>query len=70
MVTASGAQVGANRGVDSVYIMRFGDDGTPQVLVTRFVGYDETGNMIFEAISPDGLSVFGLVTAKTTEEKA
>jgi hypothetical protein len=50
--------------------MRLGDDVTPQVRVTRFVSYEETGNMIFEAISPDGLSVCGLVTAKTTEEKA
>jgi PKD repeat protein len=68
-MTASPAWVEANGGVDSIYIVRLGDDGKQQVLKTRFIGYDEKGNMIFEAISPDGLSVFGLVSAKATEEK-
>ena len=74
MVTRDGDRfrciVEANGGVDSVYIMRFGDDVTPQVRVTLFVGYEKTGNMIFEAISPHSLSVCGLVTAKTTEKKS
>ena len=68
-MTASPEWVEANGGVDSIYIVRLGDDGKQQVLKTRFIGYDETGNMIFEAESPDGLSVFGLVSAKATEEK-
>ena len=68
-MTASQEWVEANGGVDSIYIVRLGDDGKQQVLKTRFIGYDEKGNMIFEAESPDGLSVFGLVSAKATEEK-
>ena len=68
-MTASPEWVEANGGVDSIYIVRLGDDGKQQVLKTRFIGYDEKGNMIFEAESPDGLSVFGLVSAKATEEK-
>jgi hypothetical protein len=68
-MTASPEWVEANGGVDSIYIVRLGDDGKQQVLQTRFIGYDEKGNMIFEAESPDGLSVFGLVSAKATEEK-
>jgi hypothetical protein len=68
-MTASPEWVEENGGVDSIYIVRLGDDGKQQVLKTRFIGYDEKGNMIFEAESPDGLSVFGLVSAKATEEK-
>jgi hypothetical protein len=49
--------------------VRIGDDGTTQVLATSLAGYDSTGNMIFEAYSPDGLSVFGLITAKATKNK-
>jgi hypothetical protein len=41
-----------NGGIDSVSIMRIDDDGTTQVLVTSLVGYDSTGNMVFEAESP------------------
>ena len=68
-MTASPEWVEENGGADSIYIVRLGDDGKQQVLKTRFIGYDEKGNMIFEAESPDGLSVFGLVSAKATEEK-
>ena len=68
-MTASPKWVEDNGGKDSIYIVRLGDDGKKQVLKTRFVGNDTAGNMIFEAESPDGLSVFGLVSAKATEEK-
>jgi len=68
-MTASPEWVTANGGVDSIYIVRLGDDGTRQVLKTLWIGNDTQGNMIFEAVSPDGLSVFGLVSAKATEEK-
>jgi hypothetical protein len=54
--------------------MRQPDDlsAEPQVLPTTFTGIDfTTGNFVFEALSPDGLSVFGLVTVKATvTEKA
>jgi len=72
-MTASPAWVEANGGIDSVYIVRIPDTPTlenpnmdPQVLKTFWVGNDTKGNMIFEAFSPDGLSVFGLVTAKAS----
>jgi hypothetical protein len=56
-------------GVNSVSIVRIGDDGTTQVLETTHIGYDNSGNMVFEAISPDGLSIFGLITSKITAIK-
>jgi PKD repeat protein len=72
-MTATPAWVEANGGIDSVYIVRIPDTPTlenpnmdPQVLKTTWIGNDTKGNMIFEAFSPDGLSVFGLVTAKAT----
>jgi hypothetical protein len=59
-------------GTSVVRIMRTADDGTTQVLPTTLAGIDfTTGNFVFEALSPDGLSVFGLVTVKATvTEKA
>jgi PKD repeat protein len=55
-----------NGGKEAVSIVRIGDDGTIQVLETRYAGTDLTGNMIFEAESPAGLSLFGLLTAKAS----
>jgi PKD repeat protein len=55
-----------NGGKEAVSIVRIGDDGKTQVLETRFAGTDLTGNMVFEAKSPAGLSLFGLLTAKAT----
>jgi hypothetical protein len=59
-------------GITVVRIVRTADDGTTQVLPTTYVGIDyATGNFEFKALSPDGLSVFGLVTVKATvTEKA
>jgi PKD repeat protein len=59
--------VARNGGITAVSIVRTADDGTTQVLPTTFAGIDfKTGNFVFEALSKDGLSVFGLVTAKAT----
>jgi hypothetical protein len=59
--------VARNGGITAVSIVRTADDGTTQVLPTTFVGIDfKTGNLVFEALSKDGLSVFGLVTAKAS----
>ncbi len=58
-----------NGGKEAVSIVRIGDEGSMQVLETSFAGTDLKGNMIFEAKSPAGLSLFGLVTAKATAEK-
>jgi hypothetical protein len=64
--------VANNGGITAVSITRTADDGTTQVLPTTFAGIDfKTGNLVFEAQSKDGLSVFGLVTVKATvTEKA
>jgi len=56
------AWVDANGGTETIIIVRQADDGSSEVLNTSFVGYDpESGNMIFEAYSPHGLSRLGLV---------
>lgn len=46
-------------GLNRVKIMRYGDDGSSQVLETRFLMMRD-GEAIFEADSPDGLSTFAL----------
>lgn len=60
--TAGEAWVDANGGKDAVRVMREADNGTCYFLETRYVGDDGLGNMIFEAISPDGFSAFALLT--------
>jgi len=56
--------VEAHGGVEAVRILRYDlETGVQQVLETPFAGYDEAGRAIFEAVSPDGLSVFGLAGA-------
>jgi len=54
-----------NGGIEVIRIMRYDlETKAQQVLETRFRGYDEKGRAIFEGISPDGLSVFGLAGKK------
>ncbi len=54
-------------GVDEIKIYRFDpESGEQQILETQCLGYDEQGRAIFEGVSPDGLSVFGLI-GKVTE---
>ena len=56
-------------GVDSISIIRYDPQtGEQQILETQFLGYDDAGRAIFEGISPDGLSVFGLVGVKEIVE--
>jgi hypothetical protein len=58
----------ANRGgPGDVKIARYADDGTSQVLETRFIGFDSSSNMVFEGTSPGGLSIFALITVKTPQ---
>lgn len=61
--------VNNNGGINAVSIVRYGDDKSVSVLETSYVGNDEKGNMVFEAKSPAGLSIFGLLTAKATAAK-
>jgi PKD repeat protein len=66
--------VDAHGGQDAIHIVRMDDKGIPEVLVDTHLVVDEKGNMIldkygnmqFEAISPNGLSIFGMVSAKAT----
>jgi len=59
--------VEAHGGVDGIKIYRFDPETEEQqILETHFLGYDEQGRAIFEGVSPDGLSVFGLI-GKVTE---
>jgi hypothetical protein len=62
-MTVSETWVNAQGSTANVRIFRFGDDGSHQVLETNVVGRTN-GDIIFEGISPDGLSIFGLVALK------
>jgi hypothetical protein len=55
------AWVTAHGGVNEMRIVRQADDGTTEVLETVFKGYNADGQYVFEAQSPNGLSVIGLV---------
>ncbi|ABS55478.1 hypothetical protein Mboo_0960 [Methanoregula boonei 6A8] len=57
----------ANGDVNNIRVIRFGDDGTKEVLSTTFVGRQGTTDT-FEVVSPHGISLFGIaaVTAVTS----
>ena len=55
-------------GIIGVKIARFADDGTSQLLETRYVGLDSSANMAFEGTSPSGLSIFALISVKAQEQ--
>lgn len=63
------AWVTAHGGVTAIRIVRQADNGTTEVLETTFKGYNADGQYVFEAQSPNGLSVIGLVavTAASAE---
>ena len=54
-------------GKDAVRITRISDEtGKTELLKTIYIGPDSGGNMVFQGDSPQGTSLFGLVTAKAT----
>jgi hypothetical protein len=57
-----------NGGPDQVQIVRWADDLSSQALPTVLKGSDESGNMVFEARSPRGLSIFALIAVKPSQE--
>jgi hypothetical protein len=59
-----------NGGIPAVRIVRIGDDKLTEFLATSYVGDDADGNLIFEAPSPHGLSLFGLVSVKSQSPSA
>jgi len=62
IMKAGSGWVETHGGVDVVRIIRYDPEaGGQQVLETHFLGYDEQGRAVFEGISPNGLSVFGLM---------
>ncbi len=61
----------ANGGTGSIRIIRSAEDGTKQVLTTRFLFNDAVMNMdFFEADSPGGLSVFGVASVSGSSQSA
>jgi len=59
-------------GSSAVQITRISEDtGKTELLSTTYIGIDPYGNMIFRGDSPDGTSIFGLITSKAiaTEQK-
>jgi len=61
-MTVSPTWVEEHGGADAVRIVRSAEDGTYEILDTRPAGTDGNGNLIFEGVSPGGLSIFGLLT--------
>ena len=55
-------------GLTNTKVVRLADEGTSQVLDTRFVGLDSSQNMVFAATSPGGLSIFALISVKSSQE--
>ena len=67
-MTVSPAWVADHGGANAIRIIRSAEDGTNEVLATRLVGTDAGGNLIFEAVSPNGLSVFGLAAVSAAPQ--
>ncbi|MCK9278049.1 MAG: hypothetical protein M0P22_08190, partial [Methanoculleus sp.] len=61
-MTVSPTWVEKHGGMDAVRIARSAEDGTYEILDTRLIKTDGDGNLVFEAVSSGGLSVFGLLT--------
>jgi hypothetical protein len=49
-------------GTENIKMGRLADDGSFQILDTAVVGQDAAGRTIFEAISPNGFSIFSLMS--------
>ncbi len=59
--------IAAHGGKDAVWITRVSDKtGITELLQTVYIGTDPAGNMVFRGDSPNGSSLFGMVTAKAT----
>jgi hypothetical protein len=57
-------------GITNTKIARFSDEGTSSILETQFVGLDSTQNMVFSGTSPGGLSIFAMISVKSTGQTA
>ena len=65
-MAASPAWVAVNGGTSHILIMHQTDTGTTTLLTTTFVGTDSSGNDVFTAVSPTGLSTFALVAVSSS----
>lgn len=62
--------VNASGGEGALRIIRVTSDGNmTEILATRYIGLDSTGNMQYEAYSPAGTSIFGMITTKAAAAK-
>jgi hypothetical protein len=68
-LTVPASWVNINGGKDAVYVPRIGDDGKEELLSTTCTGTGPTGTLIFRGDSPNGTSLFGLLTAEATAAK-
>jgi hypothetical protein len=68
--TVPSGWVTSNGGIESVRIARISEkDHTTQVLDTRYLGTTPQDSMKFTAYSPDGTSIFGMITTKAVMAK-
>lgn len=68
--TVPSVWVMTNGGIESVRIARTSEkDHTTQVLDTRYLGTTPQDTMKFTAYSPDGTSIFGMITTKAVMAK-
>jgi len=66
-LTIPASWVNQHGGIEAVRITRISDEsGTVEMVKTVFTGRDPSGNMVFRGDSPNGASLFGLVSAQTT----
>jgi PKD repeat protein len=66
-LTIPASWVNLHGGTDAVHITRISEEtGQMELLTTTYLGLDAQGNMIFRGDSPNGTSLFGLVTAEVT----
>jgi PKD repeat protein len=65
-MAASPAWVAANGGIPHIVILHQSDSGTTTLLTTQFVGTDASGNDLFTAVSPTGLSTFALAAVSSS----
>lgn len=63
----SPAWVSLHGGTGQIVIMHRADDGRTNVLSTRYEGQDASGNDLFSAVSPTGLSTFALAAVSLPE---
>ena len=63
-MTVSPSWVSANGGTSHIVIMHRSDSGTTTILTTTYVRTDASGNYVFQAVSPTGLSTFVLAAVE------